>query len=73
VDVEGNEIEVFEMIDFKKWSYGLIVFEHNENEAMKQRIGELLRAHGYMRVAEMRCDDIYVSGQLLVFSDWRIS
>lgn len=64
VDTEGSELEIFESINFDRWSFGLIVFEHNEDEAVKQRIGELLAAHGYVRVAEMRCDDVWVNGEI---------
>jgi len=61
VDTEGSELEIFEAIDFEKWSFGLIVYEHNEDEEVKKRIGELLTAHGYRLVKSMRCDDVWVN------------
>jgi FkbM family methyltransferase len=60
VDTEGAEIEIFESIDFSKFSYGMIVFEHNESEIIKRRIGSRLGAHGYEMLDSLRCDDIYV-------------
>lgn len=64
VDTEGSELEIFESIEFNTHRFGLIVFEHNEDEIVKRRIGELLMEHGYVRIAEMRCDDVYLSGSL---------
>ena len=66
VDTEGSELEIFESIDFSTWSFGLIVFEHNEDQDVKRRIGELLMdaKHGYVCIAEMRCDDVYLNGSL---------
>jgi hypothetical protein len=64
VDVEGAEVEIFESIDFARWHYGLIMFEHNEDEKAKRRIGELLLENGYQLLAELGCDDVYVSSHL---------
>lgn len=60
VDVEGNELEVFQGIDFNRYRFGLIVFEHNENQAMRREIGKILSAAGYEMIDALRCDDIYV-------------
>jgi len=65
VDTEGSELEIFESIDFNAWHFGMIVFEHNMDELVKQRIGELLSANGYGLVQSLKCDDIYASRQLL--------
>ena len=61
VDVEGAELEIFESIDFTKYSFGMIVFEHNDNAEVKEKIGEVLTSSGYVLVDSLRCDDIYVS------------
>lgn len=64
VDTEGSEEEIFASIDFDKLSFGLIVFEHNEDEGVKQRIGKLLTERGYKLYESLRVDDIYVHGKL---------
>lgn len=65
VDTEGSELEIFESIDFSRFRFGMIVFEHNADAWVKQRIGELLTAAGYVLVEAMRCDDVYVHGSKL--------
>lgn len=60
IDTEGSELEIFESIDFNVHRFGLIVFEHNEDENVKQRIGELLMENGYELLESLRVDDIYV-------------
>lgn len=64
VDTEGSELEIFETIDFSTYSFGLIVFEHNEDAIVKRRIGELLMEHGYVLIESLRVDDIYLNGSL---------
>jgi len=61
VDTEGSELEIFENIDFSSYFFGMIVFEHNENEQIRQGIGNILVSNGYRLLKELRCDDIYVS------------
>ena len=63
VDTEGSELEIFQSIDFDRYSFGLIVFEHNENEVIKNGVGEILHGHGYQLLDSLRCDDIYVKGK----------
>jgi hypothetical protein len=65
VDTEGSELEIFESMDLNAWRFGLIVFEHNEDEEIKKKIGELLIGHGYLLAASLRCDDIYINEVLL--------
>jgi FkbM family methyltransferase len=60
VDTEGSELEIFQNIDFTVRSFGLIVFEHNENETVKQEIGKILTGHGYKLLESWRVDDVYV-------------
>lgn len=61
VDTEGSELEIFETIDFNKYSFGLIVFEHNEDVKTKYGVGRILKANGYKLIQELRCDDIYIN------------
>ena len=61
VDVEGAELEIFESIDFSKYSFGMIVFEHNDNADMKEKIGKILTGNDYKLIVSLHCDDIYVA------------
>lgn len=59
VDIEGSEWEIFSSIPFDRFSFGMIVFEHNEDQAVRQAIGEILTRNGYRLLDSLRCDDIY--------------
>lgn len=59
VDTEGSELEIFESIDFGHYSFGLIVFEHNEDETVRRAVGDILQRHGYQLFESLRVDDIY--------------
>lgn len=65
VDTEGSELEIFQSIDFDKLSFGLIVFEHNEDEHAKANIGNILHNAGYSLIESLRVDDIYVNQKFL--------
>ena len=60
VDVEGAEYEIFQSIDFKKWSYGMIDYEHNGVVEKRDMIREILKNAGYVLLAELTVDDIWV-------------
>ena len=60
VDTEGAELEIFKGIDFSNFTFGMIVFEHNTNTEVKDGVGEILLKAGYVLLASLRCDDIYV-------------
>jgi len=60
VDTEGSELEIFRSIDFSVYSYGMIVFEHNESSIIKHGVGEILVTNGYHLLDSLRCDDIYM-------------
>lgn len=64
VDTEGSELEIFESIYFDKWSFGLIVFEHNGDEEVKKRIGKLLTEKKYKLVESLHVDDIYINEEI---------
>lgn len=64
VDTEGAELEIFQSIDFEKYSFGMIDYEHNENEEVKKVMDELLQGHGYVPLVHLRVDSIYVNGNL---------
>jgi len=60
VDVEGAELEIFQSIDFGRWSYGMIDFEHNGNAKTRKAIGSILSSAGYVPLVELYVDDIWV-------------
>lgn len=57
VDVEGAELEVFRGIDFNKYTFDMIMFEHNGE---KNGVDELLQANGYNIHKSLELDNIYV-------------
>jgi len=69
VDTEGSELEIFESIQFDKWRYGLIVFEHNEDDAVRRKVGSILKLNDYLLVGALRCDDVYVSRKIIETRD----
>lgn len=61
IDTEGSELEILSSIDFKKYSYGMIMFEHNGNAETKKIIGELLKANGYKLFKALDIDDVFIN------------
>jgi len=61
VDTEGSECEILRTFDFSKYTFSVIVCEHNY-APQREQIFDLLTSHGYRRVFEERseCDDYYV-------------
>lgn len=60
VDTEGSELEIFQGIDFSVHSFGMIVFEHNQDHVVKESIGSILAAAGYEPYAELLIDSVFV-------------
>jgi len=68
VDTEGAEIEIFSSINFSHYRYGVISFEHNNDEGVKRFLGRLLSSNGYVFSRAMGVngiEDVYVSRELL--------
>lgn len=65
VDTEGSEQEIFESIDFNKFSFGLIVFEHNESREAREAVSKVLEENGYVLYKHLRVDSIFVNKNLL--------
>ena len=61
IDTEGSEFEILSAVDFKTWSFDLIVCEHNFQSTRKE-IRKLLLTNGYRRhlVFASLWDDWYV-------------
>ena len=60
VDTEGSELEIFQTIPFDEFSFGLIDFEHNRNDIVKNGVGEILVRNGYKLLEALYVDDLYV-------------
>jgi len=60
VDTEGSELEIFQTIPFDEFSFGLIDFEHNRNDVVKNGVGEILVRNGYKLLEALYVDDLYV-------------
>lgn len=61
VDTEGSELEIFQSIDFKKYRFDMIMFEHN---GVENGVGKLLKSKGYQLYKRLELDDIYVNQNL---------
>lgn len=64
IDTEGSELEILSSIDFKKYSYGMIMFEHNGNEVTKKVIGKLLKTNGYQLFKSLDIDDVFINNKI---------
>lgn len=63
VDVEGAELEVFESIDFKVYSFDFIMFEHN---GVQNGVAQVLVRNGYTLYKRLDIDDIFVNEKFKV-------
>lgn len=57
VDTEGSELEIFRSIDFSKYTFGMIMFEHN---GVNNGVGDILEAKGYKLFQHLELDDIFI-------------
>lgn len=62
VDTEGAELEIFRGIDFGRYTFDVIMYEHNGKE---NGVGELLQANGYKLYKNLQLDNIYVAAQTM--------
>ena len=62
IDTEGNEFEILEKFNFKKFSFGFATIENGFNKEKSRQIQELLEFYGYSKVHEdlSEFDDFYV-------------
>ena len=65
VDVEGAEYSIMKNIDYEKYRFGVIMFEHNGNKENKENIGQLLSNKEYVPIKETNYDDVFVHRSLL--------
>ena len=65
VDTEGSEFEILSSIDYNKWEFGIITFEHNGNSWAQQKIKMLLEPKGYVLYKRLVIDDVYVHPNLI--------
>ncbi|TIX73150.1 MAG: FkbM family methyltransferase [Mesorhizobium sp.] len=57
IDTEGSEVEVLSGVDFTSRRFGTIVVEHNNSEAKKRTLIEMLSPYGYIHILE-RCSHV---------------
>lgn len=57
VDTEGSEFEIISSIDFNKYSFDMIMFEHNGRD---NGVAALLESNGYKLFKRLEIDDIFV-------------
>lgn len=57
VDTEGSELEIISSIDFERYSFDMIMYEHN---GMENGVAALLESKGYKLYQRLEIDDIYV-------------
>ena len=50
VDTEGSEYEILKNLDFTKWSFDLLLVEHNYNNVKRISINKLLLNKGYFKL-----------------------
>ncbi len=59
LDTEGSELEILKVVDFNKYTFGLIDVEHNFIEPRRTEIRKLLTNNGYIYLRENKFDDCY--------------
>ena len=64
VDTEGSELEVFKGIDFSRYSFGMVTFEHNFDWVKRDSISNILKSNGYILYHEFEYDDIWIDEKL---------
>jgi len=47
IDTEGSEYEIISRLDFKKYKFGIVQIEHNNNKKNREKIRSLMYAQGY--------------------------
>ena len=57
VDTEGSELETFENIDFSKYKFGVITYEHNGNQKKRIAINNILINNSYFYVKSINSED----------------
>lgn len=60
IDTEGSELEILSWIDYDKYSFGVILVEHNNNEDKRGSINQLLTLNGYALFGSTDIDDLYL-------------
>lgn len=65
VDTEGSEIEIFNSINFKVYTFSIIMFEHNGNQDTMLNIDKIMKLNGYKLYAHLDIDSIYINKDLI--------
>lgn len=70
VDIDGMDIDVLETLDYDKWSFSILTFEHlafrfrdprfKEFIRKKQSLHQLLYEKGYLFVTDLKSDSLFM-------------
>jgi FkbM family methyltransferase len=63
IDVQGVEFEVIRVLDFSKYTFGVINISHNYQQPLRSNIRSFLEKKGYFFYAENNCDDVFIHGK----------
>ena len=61
LDTEGSEFEIIRDFDFEKYSFKVIINEHNFIQENRVSVRNLLLSRGYFLYCELEHDDVYVN------------
>jgi len=75
IDIEGGELEILSQLDFSRWRFKVLTYEHNSHlvdhenypELVKRRekMEELLYANGYVLYKNYEGDGFFISSELV--------
>jgi FkbM family methyltransferase len=75
IDIEGGELEILSQLDFSRWRFKVLTYEHNSHlvdhenypELVKRRekMEELLYANGYVLCKNYEGDGFFISSELV--------
>jgi hypothetical protein len=64
LDTEGSELNILRSHNWKAYTFGAILVEHNRMEATQRALLDLLTGHGYRRHSSVEADDLYLKGSI---------
>ena len=66
IDTEGNELEIIQKFNFKKYTVNFFTIEHNFNNAKRYQIYKIMKKNGFKRVFKFLSymDDWYIGKQI---------
>ncbi len=75
IDIEGGELEILSQLDFSRWRFKVLTYEHNshlvnhenypELVQRREKMEELLYANGYVLYKNYEGDGFFISSELV--------